>query len=384
MRTHLEESGITPTLTLVTDVAGNPSGGREQGITQASNLGLDLLFNLDKLAGIKGGSMLVQFSQCFGNSLSKDYIGNVFTTQQVFGGETFRVVDVAYHQKLADDRIEFRVGRLAAGDDFLVSPYDYLFMQNGFCGNPVGIFFNSPGMTAYPNATWGTVLKIKPTPRIYVMAGVYDGDPSIRDNNRHGVDLSLDGPLFAIGEVGYQVNGFPGESALLGDYKLGVWYDDATLTDFQTGATARGSWGFYGLFDQVLIPFGPRESNRGFGVFGSAMFASDPGVQRMPFFFTAGVVERGIFDARPTDSCGLGVVYGRFSENLQDAQRRAQRIDPTVGVQDYEMAIELTYRFYFARHSLFVQPDLQYIIQPGGTGATDNALVVGCQVGINF
>src|SRR5262249_10250826 len=147
---------------------------------------------------------------------------------------------------------------------------------------------------------------------------------------------------------------------------------------------ARGSWGFYGLFDQVLIPLGPRESNRGLGVFGSAMFASDPGVQQMPFFFTAGVAARGIFDARPTDSCGLGVVYGHFSEDLQDAQRQAQQIDPTLGVQDYEMAIELTYRFYFARRSLFVQPDLQYIVQPGGTGRIDNALVLGCQVGINF
>jgi carbohydrate-selective porin OprB len=33
---------------------------------------------------------------------------------------------------------------------------------------------------------------------------------------------------------------------------------------------------------------------------------------------------------------------------------------------------------------LFIQPDLQYIIQPGGTGRRDNALVLGVQLGINF
>ena len=66
------------------------------------------------------------------------------------------------------------------------------------------------------------------------------------------------------------------------------------------------------------------------------------------------------------------------------AQRQAQELDPTVRVQDYEMAVELTYRLYFKDRSLFVQPDLQYIIQPGGTGDLDNALVLGCQVGINF
>jgi porin len=94
-------------------------------------------------------------SERFGTSLSKDYIGNVFNVQQVCCGETYRVVDLAYEQTLLDDRVEFRVGRIAAGDDFLVSPYDYVFVQNGFDGNPVGIFFNAPGMTAYPNATLG-------------------------------------------------------------------------------------------------------------------------------------------------------------------------------------------------------------------------------------
>jgi hypothetical protein len=164
-RTQLEKMGITPTLTLEIDTAGNPTGGRSEGITEAGNLGFGLLFDLDILGGVKGGSFLLQLSERWGDSLSSEYIGNVFTTQQDYGGQTFHVVDAAYQQKLFDDRIEFRIGRIAAGDDFLVSQYDYLFMQNGFDGNPVGVFFNSPGMTAYPNATWGAMLKVRPTPR---------------------------------------------------------------------------------------------------------------------------------------------------------------------------------------------------------------------------
>jgi porin len=383
-RTRMEEAGIKPTLTFVTNLAWNPTGGREQGSTAASNLGLDVLFDLDKLASVKGGSVLVQVSQRFGNSLSKDYIGNVFDTQQVFGGETFHVVDVAYQQILFNDSLEFRIGRLAAGDDFLVSPYNYLFMQNGFDGNPVGIFFNAPGMTAYPNATWGGLVRVRPTPRTYAMVGVYNGDPSIRSNDNHGVDLSLNGPVFVMGEVGYHLNGLPGDDARLGNYKLGFWYDNAEFINFNTNETKRGSWGCYALFDQVLIPFGERASQRGFGIFGSALFATDEAIAQMPFFFTAGVAARGIFESRPTDSCGIGVVYGHFSHDFQDAQRRAQLTNPAVGVQSYEMVIELAYRFYFKQHSLFVQPDLQYIVQPGGTDRIDNALVLGAQIGVNF
>src|SRR5262249_22218953 len=148
------------------------------------------------------------------------------------GGETFKVIDLAYKQKLFHDRVEFQAGRIAAGDDFLVSPYDWLYMQNGLCGNPVGIFFNSPGMTAYPNATWGTTLKVRPTPRTYVMAGAYNGDPDIRANNHHGVDFSMNGPIFLIAEAAYQRNGLQGDVGLIGNYRIGAWYDNSSYQDF--------------------------------------------------------------------------------------------------------------------------------------------------------
>src|SRR5262249_6495107 len=96
VRTGLEDAGIKPTLTLVTDFAWNPTGGRDQGATEASNLGLDVVFDLDKIFGLKGGTFLAQISERWGSSLTNEYIGNVFNVQQVFGGETFRMVDMAW------------------------------------------------------------------------------------------------------------------------------------------------------------------------------------------------------------------------------------------------------------------------------------------------
>lgn len=390
VRTWLEDHGVTPTLTLVTDALGNPIGGARHGFRGASNLGLDLRFDLDRLVGLTGGSFDVSFSERFGSSLSKEDIGNVFTVQQVFGGQTYRVVHVAYQQTLWDGRIELRVGRIAAGDDFLVSPYNYVFVQNGFDGNPVGVFFNAPGMTAYPNTTWGGRAKGMLTERSYVMAGLYNGDPSIRANEHHGADWSMAGPLFAIVEAGYQVNGRPGDAGLLGNYKAGFWYDDSRYIDFTTVArgrdprVSRGNWGIYGLFDQVLVRFGEPGSYRGVGVTGSVLVSPDQSISQMPFFFTAGLLVRGAFASRPTDVAGLGVVHGRFSDDLQDSQRRARRSDPSVGVQRHETALELTYRFSLRGGALFFQPDLQYIVRPGGTGRIRDALVAGFQAAINF
>ena len=161
-------------------------------------------------------------------------------------------------------------------------------------------------------------------------------------------------------------------------------------TDFETvgygtpPATKRSNWGLYTLVDQLLISFGDRSRNSGLGICGSFLFSPDDSVSQMPYFFTAGVVARGFFPSRPTDMAGVGLVYGHFSSDLQDSQRREQQVDPSVGVQDHEIALELTYRLAFLRGALFVQPDFQYIVQPGGTGQISDAFVAGLQAGVNF
>ena len=322
-------------------------------------------------------------SQRWGNRLSSEYVGNVFPAQQIYGFPTFRVIDLSYQQKLFDDRVELRLGRFAATDNFLDSPYNYGFMSNAFCGNPFGILLDAPGMTAY-TGTWAGLAKVKPTRRTHVMAAIYNGDANIRANKYHGVNFSMNGPLFAMGEVGYQVNGLPGDSQRLGNYKGGGWYDGSTLTDFESGVKKKGSRGFYALFDQVLVPFGAPRSNRGFGIFASVTVATDSNVQQLPLYFTAGVSARGLFDARPRDALSLGVATGYFSNELQQAQKDGRLLPPEGGVQTHETVMELTYRFDLRKGAYFIQPDFQYIIQPGGTGRLPNAPVAGLQLGINF
>ena len=216
------------------------------------------------------------------------------------------------------------------------------------------------------------------------MGGVYNGDPSIRTNDNHGVDFSMDGPLFAIGEIAYQLNSLPGDRGLLGNYKAGFWYDNSLYSDFNTAAVNRGNWGFYGMFDQVLVRFGESASHRGFGVAGSFLASPDQSISQMPYFFTSALVTRGIFPSRPRDIVGLGVVYGHFSNDLQNFQRQAQQLDPNVGVQSHETVLELTYRVALLKSALYVQPDLQYVFRPGGTGRIPDALVLGAQVAVNF
>jgi porin len=398
----LEDQGITPTLTYVSDLLGNPVGGMRRGFTVADQWGLNLNFDVDKLYGLKGGSFLVSMGQRSGANLSAIDIGNVFTTQQLYGNETFQVVDVAYRQMLLEDRVEFRIGRIATADEFIVSTYSYIFMESGFAP-PSGIFFNAPGMSAYPKATWGAMLRVRPTEQTYIMGGAYNGDIANTDTDaHHGLDWSLNGPLFAMVEVGYQTNQLKGDRGLPGNYKAGIWYDGGAYQDFNSkvlGPLApglgglgvvphftQGNYGFYGLFDQQLMCFGAADEKipRGLGVTASVMVSPDQSINQFPYFFTAGIVARGIFPERPSDVAAFGIIYGQFSRDLRNAERVAQQVNPAIGVQDQETVLEWTYRFRFRNGAYYVQPDIQYIIRPGGTGNIPNALAVGCAVGINF
>jgi porin len=399
-RTKLEDEGITPSLTFVSDLAGNPVGGMRQGFTECDNLGLNLNFDLNKLCGLAGGTFQFSASERSGTNLSTEYIGNTFTTQQVYGRETWQVINVDYRQKFLDDRVELRIGRIAAGDVFDVSPFDYVFMQNAIDGNPVGIFFNAPGMSAYPNATWGAELKVQTTDRTYIHGGLYNGDIArTHQLDYHGLDWSMRGPAFLIGEAVYQVNQKEDDPKYPGNYKFGMWYDGHAYQDFGTqvlgtnagnlGFAPRvrdGNFGFYGLFDQAVYPFSSPDEPilRGIGVTGCVQAAPLQDRSTMPLFVEAAILARGIWRSRPRDVAAFGVFYGLFSSDLRDAERVAQTLDPSVGVQQGETVLEWNYTFRFREGAYFVEPVTQYIIRPGGTGDIPNALVVGTQLGVNF
>ena len=394
-RTWLEDRGITSTATFVTDVLGNPTGGERHGVRETDNFGLEITIDMDRLAGWPGSRFHVSFSGRSGTSLTTEDIGNVFEVAQVCCGHTYRLVDVSLDQSLLDDAFNVWIGRIAAGDDFLASPLYTNFVQSGFNGNPAGILFDVP-ISIYPVATWGARVRVTPVKSVYVMAGAYNGDPTLGKNGKHGVDWSMRGPLFAIGEIGYRLNQEPGATGLPGNYKLGGFYQGGDFPDFlrdpQGGVAVlsglpprvhHGNGGFYFLLDQMVYRPGGPESQRGLTPFVSLIFSPDQSINTMPFFANGGLVYRGPFSSRPRDAAAFGVLYGEFSRQLQRSQRDAQRIGAGPAPQRYELALELTYIIQ-ATGWLQVQPDLQYIVNPGGTGKINGALVIGFQLAVSL
>lgn len=138
-----------------------------------------------------------------------------------------RLTYLSYTQSLFDEMLSIRLGLLTInsvyGEEFMGSECFKAFSSVAFDLVPVSPFLNAPGAFGYPFNTWGGRIKFEPTDQFYLMAGAYNGDPTLKKPGRHGVDFSLDGPLFAIGELGFRWNYGAMAVGPAGNLKIGYY-----------------------------------------------------------------------------------------------------------------------------------------------------------------
>jgi porin len=393
-RPPLADAGIKPQALFITDPFVNATGGRRRGVSEYDLLALDLLLDTEKLLGWAGGEFHVGFANGSGTSLAQKYVGNTFPVQLAdVASADPRLTYLSYTQSLFDDRLSVRFGRLTVnsvyGEEFAGSQYFKAFTSVAFDLVPLGIFFNAPGAFGYPLTTWGARVKYEPAESFYAMAGCYNGDPGVKEGDRHGVDFTIRGPVFVIGEVGYRRNYGPDAPGLPGNLKLGAYFNGGAAEVFgtglagQPGETVQARYGFYLLGDQALVRWGDPAEKRHLGVFGAFACAPDRRVNPVPYFFDAGLVAYGLLPSRPRDFAGFGVAYGSNSGDLRRAEEVQALTAPAAGVQSWEMTLEWNYGCT-VRPGLLVQPSLQCLVNPGGNKSVPNALAVGTNIVFNF
>jgi porin len=101
-------------------------------------------------------------------------------------------------------------------------------------------------------------------------------------------------------------------------------------------------------------------------------------ISKLPFQVNSGIVYKGLVPTRDNDFTMLGFVYGNFSDDYADSMASTGAGSPS-----YEIAMEAGYRFQITKFA-YVQPNVQWIINPGGTGNIPNALVLGAQMNVTF
>ncbi|SLK00030.1 carbohydrate porin [Novosphingobium mathurense] len=390
----LADQGITLTLSYTGEAAGNVSGGLRKEAAYAGQVYAGADFDMDRIAGIGGGTLHVAVTNRHGKSLSAIAIGNNTSVQEIWGTQNTHLAILTWEQHLFDDRLVIEAGRSQANIHFLNSPLYCQFQGNSGCGNPTFVFKNS-NFTYFPASSWMIHAKAQLTDNIFAHVGAYEVNPDRKQASDHGTDFGIGNATGVI--VPWELSYESGESALLPfRYILGGWidkgdYDDPLRDDMGgiailSGRPAQvhnGRSGLYFRFEQQLTRPDPT-SKRGLSVYGVAMTNLSGRVEESRFF-DLGLVQTGTFPGRDEDSIGFMISDQRFS-NL--AMQRMRAADLAAGgsarVSRHQVMMELSYSAQIGP-AIRLSPNIQYIHNPDRTGdpfrgsPTKDALIIGAK-----
>lgn len=391
-RIRLEDAGITPEAAYTTDIMAvhNGNAGSGEGWAYAGLFDASLDFDLEKLAGLTGSSFYASAAWSSGSDLSKQQVGNLFAVQEAYTGRKVRLGQLYLQQKLFDDGLTLKAGRLTTEDDFLASDIYGYYVNAGINGTPSSIPNNSAGFTTSPSAQWGAVAAYEPEKNLRFALGVYNADDKVNEDKRHGVDFALDGDaVLVVGEVGYgwnqpveveeagaadeahQPRGYPTPASPVGYpgmMKVGALYESGNREDLSDGRKREGSPGFY-LSGQQMVYREDEGGDQGLTPWAVFTYLPRKSINELPVFFATGLVYKGLIPTRDQDAAAVGFYYGRLSGD----------IEPGGSEKVFEVAYSVQLTPW-----LYVRPDLQLVFDPAGVGHADTAIVGGGEIGIVF
>lgn len=320
------------------DIVSNTVGGIDRGITYLGCATMGVGFRTDKAGWWTGGTLYLKGANTHGGEPSSSLVGDLHIVDNIEAGDHTFLQELWVRQSFSD-RFDFAVGLQDLNADFAVSSETGHFIHSSLGINTVMV--GSVPTPVFPLMGLGLQVGCNLSSRWRWQACVFDGEVTGFDENPYNVEWKVnrkEGFLFC-SEVHY------GEADAFA-YKLGGYYHSEA-----------DRYGFYligehrvqsvGLFSQVA--WAPKDRNETYA-------QMDAGVNLHDAF-----------------TCGKGDVLGlAVTCNLLDNDRK------------HETVLEMTYRYPLWSH-LWLQPDLQYVINPaGGVTSTDNALVAILRVELEF
>jgi len=372
-RQTLEEKGVEFFGYYNAIVAGNVSGGRRSGTDAAGDLYTGVNVDLGKLLGRDGWHFTLSGIDRHGKSIDRD-VGGIYSVMQLVGGQTYFLYNLALEKSWAEDKYAFRFGRITATDDFAGAPFYGYYLSNSINGQIRAVLLDGV-MTSYPFAVWGARFKYAPTDDFRVKIGVYQLTERMFDPDEHGVDFPFRGSdgvsVMTQLEWGWDRDGRPGH---LGVGMNNVWFE---MPDFNATTTTDSFIRYYLQLDQQITAEsqGP---DQGLYLFGTLAYTHQEAAALVPFHTSFGAQYVGPFEGRDQDRLIFGTTYGKLSDDYADEQVALGN-----GRPDYEWIFELGYRVHLTRFA-YIQPDIQYVVQPGGSSDIPDATVIGAQLGVTF
>ncbi len=419
LRSWLANGGVTVSLTELTDLHGNATGGVKQGTTVGGLATLTIQVDTAKAFGWEGGLFNASALQIHGRNLSQYYLGNIQTASGIEAAPSTRLWELWYQQSFGGT-FDVRLGQQSVDQEFITSTGSAIFINTamGWPALPsVDLYAGGP---AYPLSSLGIRLRGQPLENVTVLGGVFQDNPpggafandsQLLGATRSGANFNLRTGALFIAEAQYSVNlpstddSAPKPAGLPASYKIGAYYDTAGFPDQRFDTTGqllassssngqprllRGNGMLYGVIDQGVWQEGG-DGARLVSVFARAM-GSPADRNLVDFSFNGGVTLKAPLPGRDNDILGVGYGIAKIGGNASAADRdRAALSGVYVPIRSSESSIEVTYQAQVTPW-LQVQPDFQYVFTPAGGIANPvvpgkrlaNEAIFGVRSGITF
>jgi porin len=291
----------------------------------------------------------------------------------------------------------------------MLPTYAALFLNSSFTYPGLASLDLPSGGAAYPlGAPFARVL-FRPTAQVSLISAFFtedpappgSGDPQLRD--RHGTAFRLNDHALSITELRYSP-AFLKDRGLPGVYTLGGWVATGPFADQLHDAgglplaspqssgiplTHSPDYAVYAIASQ-MVWHQPKTDRQGIAVFLNVMHAPQDR-NLISSFITGGANWTGPFSGRPNDIAGIAATYAGIGAAARQYSREVVYYTGLgAPFAPSETVIEATYLLQLSSW-LSVQPDLQYVIDPGAGIPTPqaptplkNAVVVGMRMTLNF
>ena len=237
-------------------------------------------------------------------------------------------------------------------------------------------------------ASPGIQIQFLPTSAWYVQAGVFgmDANSEPNTNNKYGERFALTARsgMLIMSEAGYLLNQSPNDRGLQGTYRLGSFvhtmnynnWGSQAANNLGTGVlqSSGTNYGVYAVMDQQIYANADDQAISLFVRSGGA----PSNVNFVDWYVEGGFNFNGFIPGRKDDIAGIAVARSHVSDNFSDAQVAQGNLPYTA-----ETVIEATYKVQVNKWWV-VQPDIQYIVTPGGEQGVQDAVALGVRTTVAF
>lgn len=337
------------------DFGRNFSGGLKQDNMYLGLIALSTDIDLQKAGLWKGASFHGSFLNTHGRHASAEVIGDAQAASNITNDNATFIMDAYYKQALG--KVNLFIGKHDLNGDFTSCSHSCLFL-NGSAGVVPNISGNLP-VSIFPRTSMSVGLIYEPKESLSIKTAVYDAMKN--EDDQYSADFIPSGEEYlSITEAETRF-----DSIGLG-IKAGFLYETSEYASIENGNTRNGNYALYCMMDKNITSMLDGE------LYAFAHLGYSPEEYNEVGMYYSGGFTLEEFAGKHS----AGLVYGHMQMTNSWG-----KVNDTGA--EYESFIEATASFS-VHENISIQPDIQYIINPGVSTEFSNALVGFIRVGVEF